>query len=118
MFGDVSMILSKIPPRNLSVQGESIVDDSLALRVAELFGVLGDASRVKIISALRGGPQNVNTLADLVGISPSAVSHHMRSLRQLRLVRPHKQGRQVFYSLDDEHVADVLQQMLEHVIHG
>jgi DNA-binding transcriptional ArsR family regulator len=93
------------------------LDDNLALQVAELFSVLADASRVKIITALRAGPQNVNMLAGAVGISPSAVSHHMRSLRQLRLVRPHKQGRQVFYSLDDQHVADLLQRVVEHVMH-
>jgi ArsR family transcriptional regulator len=94
------------------------LDDDLALQVAELFSVLGDSSRVKIIAALRSGAQNVNTLANAVGVSPSAVSHHLRTLRQMRLVRPHKRGRQVFYSLDDEHVADLLQRVVEHVQHA
>jgi ArsR family transcriptional regulator len=61
---------------------------------------------------------NVQALADSVGISPSAISHHMRSLRQMHLVRSQKQGRQVFYSLDDEHVEELFQRGIDHVLHG
>lgn len=112
------MILAQTPPLPFSQSEKAILEDRLALEVAELFRILGDASRVKILSALRGGPENVNALAQVVGITPSAVSHHLRSLRQLRLVRPHKRGRQVFYSLDDQHVAELLQRVIEHVKHG
>jgi DNA-binding transcriptional ArsR family regulator len=89
-----------------------------AQRVAELFSVLGDTSRVKIIAALLNGPMNVQSLADAVGITPSAISHHMRSLRQMQLVRSLKQGRQVFYSLDDEHVEELFLRGMDHVLHG
>jgi ArsR family transcriptional regulator, lead/cadmium/zinc/bismuth-responsive transcriptional repressor len=112
MFNEYDMIQLENPSL-----APPALDDDLALQVAELFSVLGDASRVKIIAALGTGPQNVNALANIVGISPSAVSHHMRSLRQMRLVRPHKQGRQVFYTLDDEHVADLFQRVVEHAMH-
>ena len=94
------------------------LDDLQAQHVAELFSVLGDTSRVKIIAALLSGPMNVQALADSVGISPSAISHHMRSLRQMHLVRTQKQGRQVFYSLDDEHVEELFQRGIDHVLHG
>jgi ArsR family transcriptional regulator len=94
------------------------LDDTTAQHVAELFSILGDTSRVKIIAALLPGPMNVQALAETVGISPSAISHHMRSLRQMRLVRAHKQGRQVFYSLDDVHVEDIFLRGLDHVLHG
>ncbi|MGB7093905.1 MAG: metalloregulator ArsR/SmtB family transcription factor [Anaerolineales bacterium] len=94
------------------------LDDLKAQHVAEFFSVLGDTSRVKIIAALLNGPMNVQSLADAVGISPSGISHHMRSLRQLRLVRAHKQGRQVFYSLDDQHVEELFQRGIDHVMHG
>ena len=94
------------------------LDDTTAQHVAELFSILGDTSRVKIIAALLAGPMNVQSLAESVGISPSAISHHMRSLRQMHLVRAHKQGRQVFYSLDDEHVEELFQRGLDHVLHG
>ncbi len=94
------------------------LDDLQAQHLAELFSVLGDSSRVKIIAALLNGPMNVQALADSVGISPSAISHHMRSLRQMHLVRSQKQGRQVFYSLDDEHVEELFQRGIDHVLHG
>jgi ArsR family transcriptional regulator, lead/cadmium/zinc/bismuth-responsive transcriptional repressor len=89
--------------------------DLHAAHLAELFSALSDASRVKIIAALLEGPHNVQSLAEIAGISESAVSHHMRTLRQMRLARPHKTGRQVFYSLDDEHVADLFRRALEHI---
>lgn len=94
------------------------LDDATAQHVAELFSILGDTSRVKIISALLDGPMNVQSLAAAVGITPSAISHHMRSLRQMRLVRAQKQGREVFYSLDDQHVEDLFLRGVDHVLHG
>lgn len=94
------------------------LDDATAQHVAELFSILGDSSRVKIIAALLHGPLNVQSLAEAVGITPSAISHHMRSLRQMRLVRAHKQGRQVFYALDDQHVEDLFLRGIDHALHG
>ena len=94
------------------------LDETTAQHVAELFSILGDTSRVKIIAALLAGSMNVQSLADIVGISPSAISHHMRSLRQMHLVRAHKHGRQVFYSLDDQHVEELFLRGLNHVLHG
>jgi DNA-binding transcriptional ArsR family regulator len=94
------------------------LSDLEAQRVAELFSVLGDASRVKIIAALLDNPMNVQALADAVGITPSAISHHMRSLRQMQLVRSEKLGRQVFYSLDDQHVEQLFLRGVDHVLHG
>ena len=61
---------------------------------------------------------HVSALAATVGISESAVSHHLRHLRQMRLVRTHKDGRYVFYVLDDNHVADLYRCGVEHVQHG
>jgi ArsR family transcriptional regulator len=94
------------------------LDDTTAQHIAELFSILGDTSRVKIIAALLAGPMNVQSLAETVGISPSAISHHMRSLRQMHLVRANKQGRQVFYSLDDQHVEELFLRGFDHVFHG
>jgi ArsR family transcriptional regulator len=94
------------------------LDNLQAQHVAELFSVLGDTSRVKIIAALLNGPMNVQALADAVGISPSGISHHMRRLRQMHLVRSQKQGRQVYYSLDDQHVEELFQRGIDHVMHG
>lgn len=94
------------------------LSEAEAAQMAELFRALGDTRRVRILSALIRGERNVGALAEVVGISESAVSHHLRGLRQLRLVRARKQGRQVFYSLDDAHIEDLFLRGLDHVRHG
>lgn len=97
---------------------QTTLDEMTAAQMAALFGALSDTSRVRIIGALTGGELSVGELAGLVGISHSAVSHHMRHLRQMLLVRARKEGRYVYYSLDDEHVRDLFRCGLEHVQHG
>ena len=95
-----------------------VIDEELAGQMAELFRALGDTSRIQIIAALTTNDMNVGELADLVNISDSAVSHHLRHLRQMKLVRTRKEGRHVFYSLDDDHVRDLFRCGLEHAQHG
>ena len=94
------------------------LDEQTAQYLAEFFSALSDPSRIRIISALTENELNVGALAEIVGISESAVSHQLRGLRQMRLVRARKDGRQVYYSLDDEHVNDLFQRGLEHILHG
>jgi ArsR family transcriptional regulator, lead/cadmium/zinc/bismuth-responsive transcriptional repressor len=94
------------------------LDESQAVRLAELFSAMSDASRVQIIAALLDGPMNVQSLAQVAGISESGVSHHLRGLRQMRLVSARRQGQRVFYSLNDEHVADLFRRGVEHILHG
>ena len=89
-----------------------------AAQMAELFSTLGDTSRVRLIAALSEREMNVGDLAELVGISHSAVSHHLRHLRQMRLVRARKDGRHVYYLLDDDHINNLFRCGLEHVLHG
>ncbi len=93
------------------------LDERTAGRLAELFRAFSDASRVRLIAALLEGECSVMTLAEAIGISESATSHHLRGLRQLQLVRARKAGRQVYYQLDDEHVATLFKQGLSHVLH-
>jgi DNA-binding transcriptional ArsR family regulator len=95
-----------------------VIDERVAANVAELFQALSDPNRVRILASLMDGEVNVGSLAETVGISESAVSHHLRGLRLMRLVRANKQGRQVFYRLDDEHIAELLRSGLDHVVHG
>ena len=97
---------------------EDELRETEAAQLAELFRALSDPSRVKIVAVLTSGEMNVGALAEAVGISESAVSHHLRGLRQMRLVRARKEGRQVFYSLDDEHIAELYRTGLDHVRHG
>jgi len=94
-----------------------VLDQHTAAHLAELFGAFSDTSRVRIISVLVESEQNVGALAEAVGLSESAVSHHMRALRQMRLVQARKEGRQVFYRLD-AHVANLFRYGLDHVQHG
>ncbi len=90
------------------------LDEHTAAHVAELFSAFSDTSRVRIISILVNSEQNVGALAAAVGQSESAVSHHLRALRQLRLVQARKAGRQVFYTLD-AHVVQLFRDGLDHV---
>jgi DNA-binding transcriptional ArsR family regulator len=96
----------------------SILDEHTAAHVAELFRSFSDTSRVRIMSALVNGEKNVNTLAEIVGISESAVSHHMRGLRQMGLVQARREGKEVFYRVDDEHIIALFQQGVKHVKNG
>ena len=97
---------------------EATLDDRTAVRLAEIFSALSDPSRIRIIYALKASEHHVGAIAEIVGISESAVSHHLRGLRQIRLVKAHKVGRQVYYSLDDDHIADLFQRGLDHVLHS
>jgi DNA-binding transcriptional ArsR family regulator len=83
--------------------------------LAATFRVLGDPTRVRILDALSGGELCVCDIAGLVEISESAVSHQLRLLRGMRLVRPRRAGRLVYYSLDDHHIIELLRQALSHV---
>jgi DNA-binding transcriptional ArsR family regulator len=87
------------PPRTAAL------DEHDAAHMAELFGAFSDTSRVRILSALVAGETSVGALAGAIGLSESAVSHHLRALRQLRLVETRKAGRQVFYRLDAHAIA-------------
>ena len=89
-----------------------------AIQLAELFSALSDASRVRIISLLMEGEMSVSSLAKGLKMTESAVSHQLRGLRQMHLVRTRKWGRQVFYSLDDDHVARLFSLGLDHIQHG
>ncbi len=84
-------------------------------RLADTFRVLGDPTRVRILDTLSAGERCVCAIADSVGISESAVSHQLRLLRSMRLVRPRRAGRLVYYSLDDHHIIELLRQGLVHV---
>lgn len=83
--------------------------------LAETFKVLGDETRVRILDALGRMELCVCDLANRVGMSESAVSHQLRLLRSLRLVRPRRMGRQIYYALDDQHIVGLFAQGLEHV---
>lgn len=83
--------------------------------MANLFKVLGDITRTKILSALEKGELNVSNISLAVGLQISAISHQLRILRQAKLIRARKVGKEVYYSLDDEHVSLIFNCALAHV---
>jgi len=93
------------------------MDEHTAFHLSNLFRALSDPTRVRLIALLLEGEQSVGILAEQLGMTESAISHQLRGLRLQRIVRPRKDGRQVYYCLDDEHVAALFRQGLEHMEH-
>ncbi len=92
-----------------------ILDEHTAAHVAEIFRAFSDTSRVRILSAIVKNEANISKLAKIVGISESAISHHMRGLRQMRIVRARRDGKEVYYTVDDPHIIALFQQGVRHV---
>ncbi|OGF55602.1 MAG: hypothetical protein A2Z21_09185 [Candidatus Fraserbacteria bacterium RBG_16_55_9] len=94
---------------------KAMITDDIALDLAETFKILSDPTRVKIIFALSKAVLCVCDLSLLLGMQDSAVSHHLRLLRALKLVKYRREGRMAYYSLDDEHIDKLFRYGLEHV---
>ena len=102
-------------PAKVSALKRTLLGDDSVVALAETFNVLGDATRVRILDALARAELCVQDIARLLGLSESAVSHQLRLLRGMRLVRPRRAGRMVYYTLDDQHIVGLFEQGLEHV---
>ena len=89
--------------------------EDILTKLADFYKVFGDASRVKILCALFQAESCVCCLAEAVGMSQSAVSHQLRLLKQMKLVKNRTEGKTVFYSLADSHIQGILNQGLEHI---
>ncbi|HZJ77780.1 MAG TPA: metalloregulator ArsR/SmtB family transcription factor [Clostridia bacterium] len=85
--------------------------------LAEFFKVLGDNTRIRILNTLLGGEKCVYHIAQSLNMGQSAISHQLRLLRTSRLVRPRREGKTVYYSLDDAHVEQIMNAGLEHLKH-
>ncbi len=94
------------------------MDEHTAYHLSNLFRALSDPTRVRLIALILDGEQSVGALAEQLGMTESAISHQLRGLRLQRIVRARKDGRQVYYCLDDEHVAALFRQGLEHMEHA
>jgi DNA-binding transcriptional ArsR family regulator len=93
-----------------------LTDQKVVQALADTFRILGDPTRVRIVDALADGELCVHEIADRVDISESAVSHQLRLMRSMRIVRGRREGRCVYYTLDDQHILSLFQQGLRHVI--
>lgn len=96
-------------------QKKEMPDSSTLYDLSDFFKVLGDSTRVSILFALDGGRMCVCDIANLLGMTKSAVSHQLKILRQNDLVVYNKSGKNVFYSLSDDHVRDIIEKALEHI---
>jgi len=100
---------------DVHVLKESLLTDQAAAALAETFRVLGDVTRVRILDAVSRSELCVGDIADLLSLTESAVSHQLRVLRGMRLVRPRRAGQSIFYALDDQHIVRLFEQSLTHV---
>jgi DNA-binding transcriptional ArsR family regulator len=91
------------------------VADSSVAELADLFHLLGDTTRLRIVLACLGAPVAVNDIASRLDLSNSLVSHHLRLLRAARIVKADRHGKQVFYAAADQHISGILADMLEHI---
>ena len=104
-----------LAPGDTATRKLALMPGRAVAALADTFRVLGDPTRVRILDALSGGELCVCDIATLVGISESAVSHQLRLLRSMRLVRTRRAGRLIFYTIDDHHIMELLKLALTHV---
>ena len=104
-----------IHPEAVREAGEETAEEEDLAYLADTFQILANETRLRIVEALARRELCVRDLAAAVESSPSAVSHHLRQLRQMRIVRYRKDGRMAYYRLDDDHVSELFRLGLEHV---
>ena len=95
-----------------------LICDETLYDVAELFKAFADTTRIKIIAVLKEEELCVGAISELINVSQSAVSHQLRVLKNSKIVKPKRVGKQIFYSLDDEHIKKIYDMGLEHIIKG
>lgn len=93
----------------------ALLEEAQATELAEIFRLMGDQNRLRIILACAAGPICVSDIAEELGIAQSLVSHHLRLLKAARLVRPDRKGKQIYYTVADDHISCVIADMVEHV---
>jgi len=94
-----------------------VLDEEISQQLAHTFKALSDPTRVRMIAALSRSELCVHELSSALEMSQSAVSHQLRTLRNMRLVKFRKEGRHVYYALDDAHIHDLFELSLEHIQH-
>lgn len=97
---------------------EETYTEKLIVDLAELFKIFGDSTRIKILYAMLDTELCVNDIAGRLQMSQSSVSHQLRILKTSKLVKSRREGKSIFYSLDDEHVRSILSMGMEHIMEG
>lgn len=96
---------------------DELLDSKIAQKLSSFFKVIGDETRVKIIYALSKKEMCVSEISQILNISQSAISHQLKQLRMEGQVKSKRDGKNIYYSLDDEHIVDILNQSLTHIRH-
>ena len=97
------------------IEADTLSTDERVVPLADLFRLLGDPTRLRIVLACAGERRAVGAIAGALGLSQSLVSHHLRLLRAARIVKAERRGKQVFYTAADQHISCMLADLLEHV---
>ncbi|MCI8404236.1 MAG: helix-turn-helix transcriptional regulator [Clostridia bacterium] len=92
-----------------------IPDDETTTRLSEMFKIFGDNTRIRILWALFDKELCVYDIANVLSMSQSAISHQLKTLKQARLIKSRREGKNSFYSIDDDHVKKIIEQMLIHI---
>lgn len=95
-----------------------MIKEGDAVKLSEVFKVLGDPTRIKILYVLSKHEMCVCDIAEILDMTQSAISHQLRVLRTMRLVKFRKEGKSIFYSLDDDHILQLFNQGMEHIRHN
>ena len=116
MSNDIEICAAHLEHKEtIALVKETMPDTNLLQNLSELFKIFGDGTRIKILFALYESEMCVCDIAALLGMTQSAISHQLRILKQTKLVKPRRDGKEVYYSLHDEHIFKILTQGLEHI---
>lgn len=99
-----------------NITGKEMPDLEILFELADLFKVFGDSTRIRIMFAISDKEMSVLSIAEALGMEQSTISHQLRVLRQNKLVRVRREGKQIYYSLDDDHVKEIIEMGLDHVL--
>lgn len=102
-------------PEVVNMVKEKMTPEEILYDLAELFKVFGDSTRIRILSALFEAEMCVGDIAATLEMTPSAISHQLRVLKQAKLVKYRRDGKVIYYSLDDDHVKEIFHQGLDHI---
>jgi len=105
----------EVHPEHVVEIMKRLPDEDELYDLAELFKVFGDSTRIRILSALYGEELCVCDIAEVLNMNQSAISHQLKILKQAKLVKNRREGKQVYYSLDDNHVSTIIAMGLEHI---
>ena len=104
-----------LPPEKARHISESLPPEANLYELADFFKVFADSTRIRMLYTLSYAEMCVCDLAEMLAMNPSAISHQLRTLKQMKLVRGRRSGKTVFYALADEHIKSILAQGMEHI---